>query len=100
MANEDYLVDTTGFLPLEKVRPGRYLKDGKKHIDEVSNAQDFIVEIGLEISGLRENKIDPPDVMYLQEGNEDASRFLFIHCHQRPAMSPHSQLHHRTPAQP
>ncbi len=67
MIDEEYLIDSTGFLPSHKVRPGRLLTDRYKHVDEMCNAQEFIEGIGLDIHSLRENSNDPPDAVYLLE---------------------------------
>ena len=56
--------DLDGFLPFEKIRPGRIMVNKFKHVDELGNAQDFIEAMELDVAFLTANKDDPPDAIY------------------------------------
>jgi hypothetical protein len=58
------------FLPLQKIRPGRMLKDSHKHIDELAVGRNFLKALGLSDNGLESGPHNlPPDLIF-KHGNK------------------------------
>jgi hypothetical protein len=64
--DENSYLDMTSFLPTEKMRPGRMLRDSFKHVDELAVGQEFFDAIGLNVQNLSANLSDPPDLIYIE----------------------------------